>query len=147
MNKRIKKKKTRLKNKQLCKRYPFLISRNVWTGKIIENNYDYTQLDEFPKGWLKAFGYQMLEEIREDCIEHDYLDKLIVFQIKEKFGGLRFYTGPIPKDSKIFEIVNKYEDLSYNYCMICGKEGKLYNDGWMSTLCEKHAKKFGYIKE
>ena len=139
MNKRIKKKRIRLKNKQLCKRYPFLISRNVWTGKIIKNNYDYTQLDEFPKGWLKAFGYQMLEEIREDCIEHDYLDKLIVFQIKEKFGGLRVYVNFHIKE--LDELIDKAEQKSFSVCEKCGSEENVTTKpnrpyGWILTLCD-----------
>lgn len=148
MNKRIKKKQIRLKNKKLCKRYPFLIPRNRWTGKIVDNyNYDWTELDCMPNGWRRAFGKQFMEELRKECIKYNYLDKLRIMEIKEKFSGLRFYVEPVPKNSKIFEIIDKYENLSYNYCMICGKEGKLYNDGWMTTLCETHAKKFGYIKE
>ena len=34
MNKRQKKKQIKMKNKKLIKKYPFLLPRNVWTGKV-----------------------------------------------------------------------------------------------------------------
>jgi len=147
MNKRIKKKKERQKNKMLCERYPFLIPRNRWTDRIIWDSkdnwtyctpYSYTELDCFPTGWFKAFGYEMLEEIRDDCIKNNFLYDLRIVEIKEKYGGLRFYIGPIPKDSKLFEIINKYEEMSYHYCMLCGHPAKTSGNGhWIETLCSK----------
>lgn len=138
MNKRIKKKKQKQKNKQLCERYPFLIPHNRWTDKVPSNyNYDYTELINFPNGWFKAFGIDMLEELRAECIKFNYLNKLRIMDIKEKYGGLRFYVGPIPKDSKIFDIINKYEEMSYHYCMICGRPAETVNNcGWLETICE-----------
>ena len=65
----------RKKNKALCKRYPFLIPRQVWTDKIIWLNkpYDWTLKDEFPYGWWKSFGLQLCEELRNELIKYNYL--------------------------------------------------------------------------
>ena len=53
-------------NKQLVKKYPFLLPRNRWTGKVPkEYDYSYTELDDMPDGWRKAFGEQMCEEIKQ----------------------------------------------------------------------------------
>ena len=53
-------------NKELIKRYPFLLPRNRWTGEVAEDyDYHYTELDGMPDGWRIAFGKQMCEEIRE----------------------------------------------------------------------------------
>lgn len=145
MNKRIRKKKERQLNKALCERYPFLIPRNRWTDRIVWDSkdnwtyctpYTYTELDSFPKGWFKAFGHEMLEEIRDDCIKNDFLYDMRIVEIKEKYGGLRFYIGSIPMDSKLFEIINKYEEMSYEYCMLCGRPAETSNEGyWVETLC------------
>lgn len=44
-------------NKQLVEKYPFLLPRNRWTGKVQEDyDYSYTELDGMPDGWRKAFG-------------------------------------------------------------------------------------------
>ena len=67
MNKDIKqKKKRRMMNRKLCKRYPFIAIRDWKTGKPLKEwKYAFTELDNLPYGWRKAFGYQMLEEIRD----------------------------------------------------------------------------------
>jgi hypothetical protein len=62
-------------------------------------------------------------------------------QIKEKFGGLRFYIGT--GDDKLWDIITEYEKMSYITCEECGKPGELRKDGgnyggWWQTLCDKH---------
>ena len=64
-----------MNNRELIERYPFLMPRNCWTGKIPEEfNYSYTELDAMPDGWRKAFGERMCEEIREALVEDNCLD-------------------------------------------------------------------------
>lgn len=60
-----------------------------------------------------------------------------MMQIKEKFGGLRFYVDSATDEQ--YKIISKYEHLSYHICEICGKKGKLRNVfGWYITLCKSH---------
>ena len=57
-------------------------------------------------------------------------------QIKEKFGGLRFYVSG--GTDKTYDLINEYEEKSYTICEICGSNGKEYDvRGWITTLCEK----------
>lgn len=73
-------------NQKLIERFPFLIPRNRWTGKIPEDyDYSYTELDSMPDGWRKAFGEQMCEDIREELVRAEYLDQYRITQIKEKY--------------------------------------------------------------
>jgi hypothetical protein len=143
-------------NKELIERYPFLIPRNVWSGKIVENydydNPDYILLDDMPAGWRKAFGEQMCEEIREELIKaqerdpeggYDDGDKVVPYlqgyypiQIKEKYGQLRWYDNGYPKDSKIYDIINKYEKISERVCINCGKPATWISTGWISPWCD-----------
>lgn len=60
---------------------------------------------------------------------------VIVDQIKEKFGGLRFYYSG--GDDVIFKLVEEAEILSYQTCERCGAEGKERSGGWIRTLCDK----------
>lgn len=63
-------------NQKLIERFPFLIPRNRWTGKIPEDyDYSYTELDSMPDGWRKTFGEQMCEDIREELVRAEYLDQ------------------------------------------------------------------------
>ncbi len=55
-------------------------------------------------------------------------------QVKEKFGGLRFYT--YGGDDIVYGLVSFAESLSYKVCENCGNKGNLYQDGWWKTSCE-----------
>lgn len=79
-----------------------------------------------------------------------------VVQVKEKFGGLRFYYDP-PKGGwgTPFWVVFGYavrwaEFMSYRTCEVTGTPGKLRSlstEGkpkWHRTLCDKVADELGY---
>jgi len=57
-------------------------------------------------------------------------------QVKEKFGGLCFYT--YGSDDYIDGLVSMAESMSYHICTECGKpsEKQDNNRGWIYTLCE-----------
>lgn len=56
-------------------------------------------------------------------------------QIKEKFGGLRFYVnGPLGEQARA-KIHNAYEK-SYQVCETCGQPGELRGKGWVHTTCD-----------
>lgn len=59
-------------------------------------------------------------------------------QIKEKFGGLRFYWyGDLPDLGD--EIIEAAEHASCHLCEVCGEPGALQSDhGWWSTRCREH---------
>ena len=141
MNKRIKKKQTKMKYKRICKRYPFLIIRNWKTDEPIE--YPYTYLDDMPYGWKRAFGIQMCEEIRKVLIKGNYLYDYRIAQIKEKFGTLRWYDEGAPDSiyKEIQDIIYKYEEISAHTCITCGKSAIKISTGWISPFCDKCAGK------
>jgi len=63
-------------------------------------------------------------------------------QVKEKFGGLRFYLAGSTTD-EIWKLVQDAEELSEKTCEICGEPGERYGGGWIRTLCsacENHRK-------
>lgn len=59
-----------------------------------------------------------------------------VFQIKEKFGALRFYIGGAHKS--LHDRVTVAEIESASTCEVCGAAGAcLRMRGWLKTLCDK----------
>ena len=54
-------------------------------------------------------------------------------QVKEKFGGLRFYYNG--GDDFIEGLVWMAEAISYRTCEECGSPGTSNNTGWVKTLC------------
>jgi hypothetical protein len=57
-------------------------------------------------------------------------------QVKEKFGGLRFYTNGFT--DTIDGMIRMAESMSYRTCEVCGSPGRSNNHGWISTLCDTH---------
>ncbi|OSI24887.1 hypothetical protein [Bradyrhizobium canariense] len=63
-------------------------------------------------------------------------------QIKEKYGSLRFYwhgTLSPEADAKVEEAIDLAEARSGVTCEICGEEGRLRGDAWLTTRCALHA--------
>lgn len=98
------------------------------------------------EGWEK-----LIKPLREYCEQNN----VAIHQIKEKFGGLRFYYGFAPVDNPpyadLFELaVEGAETRSLMTCEVCGKYGKLRSKDaegqpmWMKTLCKEHALEHGY---
>lgn len=65
-------------------------------------------------------------------------------QIKEKFGGLRFYTNiSHTEDSIPHMIISHFESMSTTTCDVCGKRGMVVQagpDNWpyVASRCEEH---------
>ena len=59
-----------------------------------------------------------------------------VRQIKEKFGGLRFYYDG--GDATIDGMVRMAESWAARSCEECGSLGTSRSGGWIRTLCDSH---------
>lgn len=124
------------RNKELIKRFPWLMPRNRWTDKIPEDfDYSYTELDAMPDGWRDAFGIEMCEKIQSELEKFGYVDKFRITQIKEKYGGLRFYTGGVPigklsdEPDRVVELDEcRYPECNHKieYWKYDGKKGEKY---------------------
>jgi hypothetical protein len=99
---------------------------------------DLTLLDKYCEGWLN--GEDRIKEMLERGLRtvREPVPQVVADQVKEKFGGLRFYfTGG---DDKIYGMARMAESMSYRTCEECGNPGKSNSDGWISTLCDVHRK-------
>jgi hypothetical protein len=77
----------------------------------------------------------LIKELIEDIVVIGW-DKQVC-QVKEKFGGLRFYINSASKE--VHDRISEAENLSYSVCEICGNPGELRSDRrWMLTLCDTH---------
>jgi len=129
-------------NKALLEKYPILRQRNVYTGEPIDNNDEYTYLDAMPKGWAKAFGIPMFEDIQNEVNTwpKEEQERFFFTDIKEKYGELRVYTSHMTDN--MFNILEAYCAISRNVCIICGKlDVPMVNRGWISPYCRDCATK------
>ena len=69
----------------------------------------------------------------------------VAVQVKEKFGGLRFYVHAATDTH--YNYISFAESMSYRTCEECGAPGKTYTDGWHTTLCDIHAAMSGKEEE
>ena len=109
--------------------------------------------EDFPEmfGKLDKYGFEIDDGWYEivynltECI-YDYY-KLhapnmfpVVVQVKQKFGGLRYYVDTNEKDYNecLKDMIWFVEQLSFKTCEKCGSKGKLRDDRFgFKTLCDK----------
>lgn len=81
--------------------------------------------------------------IRTLCVQIEHHVKSVntfvrVMQIKEKFGGLRFYIDG--GDECIRGMIQMACAMSLHICEDCGNPGRMRSDNWYRTLCDEHSK-------
>lgn len=94
-------------------------------------------------GFALPFGWEslvnalcVLLEWHITTLPEDIRGDVNCAQVKEKFGGLRFYmTQETPYISGAIAMA---ERLSFYTCEVCGDPGKQRSGGWVRTLCNKH---------
>lgn len=62
--------------------------------------------------------------------------QVVAQQVKEKFGGLRFYTWGGDQTTRAFQ--QFAEAMSIRTCEVCGNPGERRGGGWIQTLCDEH---------
>jgi hypothetical protein len=106
---------------QLYQRYPSLYRKKFLYGFSCGD------------GW-----YTLIDVISELLTKHD--QGIYAVQVKEKFGGLRFYHNG--GDNYTSGVRRVAEMLSNHICEVCGAQGFLNrNVGYWSTLCAEHRDK------
>lgn len=97
---------------------------NVWYGGGLKRS---SALSSIGEGWRP-----IINNLYDAKPKH-----VKVWQVKEKFGGLRFYINSAPE--WYHDLISYYEHESYETCERCGKRGVLREDlSWVLTLCDKH---------
>ncbi len=63
-----------------------------------------------------------------------------ILQVKEKFGGLRFYyDGGSEEGAKhLSGAVRMAEAMAIRTCEVCGRPGEKRSGDWIQTLCDAH---------
>lgn len=113
-------------DEKLCQKYPSLYrDRN---GDMKETLMCW--------GFECGSGWYTLIDVMSELISKHTPDAIAV-QIKEKFGGLRFYHHA--GDDYSFAVEETGESISKTVCEVCGAQALLNSDdGWLSTRCAEH---------
>ena len=132
-------------NKYLNKKYSDMIHKHIYNGETLPFWFDcgdgwFTIINELCGDILNHMNNQkqrldIKKEQGEIVTEEDYETiKVTIYQIKEKYGGLRFYT--YGGDEYVRGMITFAESMSYKTCEYCGNPGKLSREGWWKTFCD-----------
>ena len=90
-------------------------------------------------GWFNIIN-QLCQNIQHHIDwknkEKEVVAQVVVSQVKEKYGTLRFYYSG--GDDTIDGMVSMAESMSGVTCEECGNIGESNNGGWIKVLCETH---------
>jgi hypothetical protein len=98
-----------------------------------------------PKGFEHADGWfdilwRLCKDLEPLVAEFEAAggQKFEVLQVKEKFGGLRFYVN-CSKEGAISQHIVAAQEESFRTCEICGQPGTLRAARCIKTLCDEHS--------
>ena len=104
--------------------------------KFVPNYYKSVDVDE---GW-----YQIIVDCDNELTAID--PNYSILQIKEKFGGLRYYMSPsndttVEQRDAMHKVVSKYEVVAAQTCEATGLPGVLMKSvgGWLKTVNPEYA--------
>lgn len=81
------------------------------------------------RGW-----HPLVTKLHDDLIA--LVGEYTLVQVKEKFGGLRFYVSGIDYPSPAYDLIAAAERESYTICELCGAPPRPQTGGgWIQTLC------------
>ena len=134
---------------------------NEANTKYLFKNFSFFKSDKPITESLMRFGFacgdgwfRLVKELYEKLQAPDLDEQFEVIQVKEKLGGLRFYTNisytntrgiNFDKEEQVNRFIREAEEKSFKTCEDCGKPGKpnsrKFSYEWISTLCRKCRKK------
>ena len=96
-------------------------------------------------GWFNIIN-QLCQNIQHHIDwknkEKEVVAQVVVSQVKEKYGTLRFYMTVESKEMS--SLIREAEEKSSTTCEVCGEQGEIRNDcgwkggRWFKTMCDKH---------
>jgi len=98
---------------------------------------------EHDDGWFDLL-WRLCEDLEPLVAEFEEAGgpKFEVLQVKEKFGGLRFYVN-CRKEGAIRQRIGIATDESFHTCEVCGQPGTLREGRSIRTLCDEHGSAHG----
>lgn len=112
-------------DKMLCERYPSIFKDRHGNIKNTLMPFGFACGD----GWFRLLWElcRRLEKVNPD---------VVAVQVKEKFGGLRFYVHSANEEGQ--KCIDRAEYASYMICEWCGQPGTSEGSKrWIRTLCDK----------
>lgn len=89
---------------------------------------------ECDDGWFDMLD-ELCFKVQSYVDDFDNVNQAVAAQVKEKFGGLRFYIDD--GDDYIYNLINEAENKSHVICEACGQPGSIKKLGhWLMCRCQ-----------
>ena len=137
------------KTKILNERYPKIFAREGGEGSSLLREPFYLFGFECDDGWFdlidilcKSIQHHVDWKIKsKNSNEEKESIQVVVSQVKEKFGTLRFYYSG--GDEYISGLVSMAESMSGKICETSGEKATIQTKGWIKNICHScHIKRF-----
>lgn len=118
------------KNRELLRKYPFLrpspICVKSTSLRYKKYDYSFTRADFIYPGFMKAFGSDLFDELRNKLLETDDLYNFkFIIPAADPFGGFNFFAKFLENfhgnKKDITDIYDKYMNIAKHTCPRCGK--------------------------
>ena len=129
---------------ELCTKFPKMIPHREWNKNSPIRLFGF----ECGEGWavlLKVLMNDIQHHIDWNNKESEVVPQVVLQQVKEKFGTLRFYYKG--GDDYIHGLVALAESMSAHICEDCGSTGERRGGGWVRTLCDRHEEEYQKMRE
>lgn len=124
-------------DEQLCAKYPKIFANRDADMTTTAMCWGFSCGD----GWYNILD-QLCHNIQSHTDWHNRetvkVPQVVASQVKEKFGGLRFYYDG--GDDYISGLASMAESMSEVTCEECGAPGQQRGGGWIYTACDAHTK-------
>jgi hypothetical protein len=126
----------------LCQRYPkMMVNRNKSMMETcmcwgFEHGDGWYNIIDSLCGQIQHHIDWQNKNFEKGHAQYKQVPQVVVSQVKEKFGTLRFYYHG--GDDVIDGMVRMAESWSAVACEECGAPGTQNSQGWIKTLCETH---------
>jgi hypothetical protein len=93
---------------------------------------------EHDDGWFDIL-WRLCEDLEPLVAEFEQTTglKFEVMQVKEKFGGLRFYVN-CRRNEAIRQRIGIAMEEAYRTCEVCGQPGRQREGAYSKTVCDEH---------
>lgn len=117
---------------------PKMVEAEAITERIVDSRGNDVSMEQL-LGQVGPGWHKLVTSLVEDLFELGWSGQL--GQIKEKWGGLRFYSAGDTTEI-MDDRISCAETESLATCELCGKHGyaKAWNNLWIRTLCKQHGK-------
>ena len=124
---------------ELCTKFQKMIPHREWNKDSPIRLFGF----ECGEGWavlLKVLMDNIQRHIDWENRQSEVVPQVVLEQVKEKFGTLRFYYQG--GDEYVHGLVSLAESMSAHICEDCGDTGTTRGGGWVRTLCDKHEQEY-----